>query len=161
MDRVKENLFNIIGREVIGQRWLDLFAGTGQVGIEALSRGAESVVFVDSTRAAIKTIYANLDSTGLAEGARVIQTDAFAFLRSMADGNFDILYVAPPQYKSMWKEVLLIVDREPERILSDTGQVIVQIDPREYEPLSLNRLSLVDERRYGNTLLAFYEVSED
>lgn len=161
MDRVKENLFNIIGREVIGQRWLDLFAGTGQVGIEALSRGADSVLFVDNNRAAIKTIQANLESTGLTEGARVVQTDAFALLRSLTNGRFDVLYVAPPQYKSLWKDVLAVVDEEPERFLVEDGQVIVQIDPLEYESLPLARLTLYDERRYGNTLLAFYEIVRD
>ncbi len=160
MDRVKENLFNIIGRDVIDQRWLDLFAGTGQVGIEALSRGAQSVVFVDNTRVAIQTINTNLENTGLADGARVVQTDAFAFLRSVTGGSFDTLYVAPPQYKSMWKDVLAAVDEDPFRFLAENGQVIIQIDPREFEALPLNRLVLVDERRYGNTLLGFYEMTE-
>src|SRR6056300_1621168 len=75
MDRVKENLFNILGDFVQGSRWLDLFAGTGQVGIEALSRQASEVVFVDNVYAAIKTIKDNLRHTELAAGAKVLKID--------------------------------------------------------------------------------------
>ena len=71
MDRVKESLFNILG-DVAGTHWLDLFAGTGQVGIEALSRGAATVVFIDSARAAVQTVRDNLATTRLGEGATVL-----------------------------------------------------------------------------------------
>src|SRR5690554_4492856 len=80
MDRVKENLFNILGHGVVGTRWLDMFAGTGQVGIEALSRGASSVVFLDTARPAIRTIHDNLQHTGLSQGAEVLMVDAFGYL---------------------------------------------------------------------------------
>ena len=79
-DRVKESLFNIIGAEIQNSTFLDLFAGTGSVGIEALSRGAEAAVFVDLNRRAIKTVRANLKLTQLADRAQVIQGNAFSFL---------------------------------------------------------------------------------
>lgn len=159
MDRVKENLFNIIGPAVRDSRWLDLFAGTGQVGIEALSRGAREVVFVDSARAAIKTIHDNLRLTRLSEGATVRHTDAFKFLRSGSQSAFDVIYVAPPQYHQIWVEVLREIDNRPVDYLASDGHVIVQIDPREFQSLTLDALHLADQRRYGNTMLCFYRYS--
>ena len=162
MDRIKENLFNLLGIHFVpATRWLDLFAGTGQVGIEALSRGAEEVVFLDVQREAIKTIHANLRHTGLQDGAKVLRTDAFTYLRGEIFEPFDVIFVAPPQYKDLWKEVLEIVDERPARFLGDYGIVVVQIDPREYEPLELQNLHLYDDRTYGNTQLLFYERADE
>ncbi len=159
MDRVKENLFNILGQWVRETRWLDLFAGTGQVGIEALSRGATEVVFTDSVKLAIRTIEHNLKSTQLAQWGRVYQTDAYAYLRNFAERPFDVIYIAPPQYKEMWVEVVEMVNKRPSIFLNPDGLIIVQIDPKEYRTLSLNNLKLEDQRRYGNTQLDFYEIS--
>ncbi|MFT7585774.1 MAG: 16S rRNA (guanine966-N2)-methyltransferase [Cellvibrionaceae bacterium] len=170
LDRVKESLFNIVSEEISGSRWLDLFAGTGQVGIEALSRAADEVVFVDMTKAAIRTIYDNLKHCQLEERARVLQSDSFAFLDRIASGQshqdpFDFIFVAPPQYLDLWKKSLEKIDANPDKFLLEYGQVIVQIDPHEYfkdddggwRPTNLN---LVDKRKYGRTLILFYELSE-
>jgi 16S rRNA (guanine966-N2)-methyltransferase len=159
MDRVKESLFNILGHDVVDARWLDLFAGTGQVGIEALSRGASSVVFVDSARPAIRTIKANLEHTGL-EAAQVLHMDAFTYLRHFSDEPFNLIYVAPPQYQDIWRQVMLLLDEQPAVYLVQTGIVVAQIDPREYRELELARLRIYDRRRYGSTLLCFYEQCE-
>jgi len=161
MDRVKESLFNILGQDVLETRWLDLFAGTGQVGIEALSRGAAEVVFTDNARQAIKTIHENLRITGLSGQAKVLSVDAFAYLQQFGDRPFDVIYVAPPQYKGMWAEVMGILAERPSRFLTPTGFVIVQIDPKEYRPLDWPAFTLADQRRYGNTQLDFYEQSAD
>ncbi len=158
-DRVKENLFNILGDWVLRTRWLDLFAGTGQVGIEALSRGAEHVVFVDKARAAILTVRKNLEITALSRAAHVIQTDAFHYLSKPGPGRFDVIYVAPPQYHGLWKEVVSQVDEQPAAFLAKEGMVIVQIDPKEFEELELRELVMFDHRLYGNTMLCFYEFS--
>lgn len=155
MDRVKESLFNILG-DITGTRWLDLFAGTGQVGIEALSRGAAEVIFVDNARAAIRTIHENLATTNLTTGSQVVASDAFVLMKNLTLDAFDIIYVAPPQYKSLWIEVLQLIDLSIERYLREGGLVIIQIDPREYQEVPLSQLELSDQRRYGNTLLGFY-----
>jgi 16S rRNA (guanine966-N2)-methyltransferase len=157
MDRVKENLFNILGSFVPGSRWLDLFAGTGQVGIEALSRGAEHVVFVDKVTPAVRTTHDNLRHTHLEEGATVLQRDAFRYLEDPQGAPFDLIYVAPPQYMGLWVQVLNRLDQEPGRFLDPQGLVVAQIDPKEEEELPLKNLTLVDRRRYGSTLLLFYE----
>ncbi|MFZ0546858.1 MAG: 16S rRNA (guanine(966)-N(2))-methyltransferase RsmD [Candidatus Promineifilaceae bacterium] len=162
MDRVKENLFNILGDWVIGTRWLDLFAGTGQVGIEALSRGASEVVFVDSVLPAIRTVSANLELTKLTDGAKVLRMDAFNYLERGVGRPFDLIYVAPPQYQDIWSEVLKTLDKEPTRYITmgeeESGIVAVQIDPKEYQELPLKNLELYDQRKYGRTMLCFYEV---
>ena len=156
-DRVKESLFNILGADIRDARFLDLFAGTGGVGIEALSRGAKEAVFVEQGRAALETIRANLALTKLAERARVVRADVFAYLSGAPDVAFDYIYIAPPQYKRLWAQALQAIDAHP-AWLSEDSQVIVQIHPVEFEPIQLERLALVDERKYGSTLLCFYEL---
>ncbi|MCC6612073.1 MAG: 16S rRNA (guanine(966)-N(2))-methyltransferase RsmD [Anaerolineae bacterium] len=157
MDRVKESLFNIIGRDIFDATFCDLFAGTGSVGIEALSRGAQHAWFYDLDRKAIETIGANLKLTRLAEKASVRRADAFALLKQPPAAQFSIVYVAPPQYKNMWSRTLQALDEEA--MWTPEGTVVIaQIDPNENQELALKRLHLYDERKYGNTLLLFYEV---
>jgi len=159
-DRVKESLFNIVGGDIINASLLDLFAGTGSVGIEALSRGAKFVRFIDINTQAIKTIKFNLANTELVSKAEVHRKDAFVYIHSSVDREFDYVYIAPPQYKDLWKRALLSVDANINWLASD-GWVIVQIHPLEYrdEPESgyLNRLIKFDDRKYGSTLLLFYQ----
>jgi 16S rRNA (guanine(966)-N(2))-methyltransferase RsmD len=159
MDRVKEALFNILGTGLRDASFLDLFAGTGSVGIEALSRGAASALFIDSDRMAIRTIHENLALTGLADRATVLRVSAFDYLRRRQPRAFDYVYIAPPQYKTLWKDALLLLDEAPHHLNPD-GVVIVQIDPSEQQPVTLSALEAYDERRYGKTLLWFFERIE-
>jgi 16S rRNA (guanine(966)-N(2))-methyltransferase RsmD len=154
-DRVKEALFNIVGEDIQEARFLDLFAGTGAVGIEALSRGAARAVFLDRASAAVNTIRSNLQATGLAGAAEVIQTDSFTWLKRARGLQFDYIYVAPPQYQELWSAALTELDRSP-TILAPDAWVIAQIHPKEFRPLELKTLSQVDQRRYGSTQLVFY-----
>jgi 16S rRNA (guanine966-N2)-methyltransferase len=154
-DRVKEALFNILGDEVVGVHVLDLFAGTGSVGIEALSRGAAHAVFVEKRPRATATIKANLQRTRLAESARVVKADVFRFLAGKPE-PYDLIYIAPPQYEGLWSKTLLALEANP-GWLSAGGLVVVQIFPKELEPLPLPTLDLVEKRKYGSTLLCFYE----
>ena len=157
-DLVKESLFNILGNWVVGSIWLDLFAGTGSVGIEALSRGARCVLFLDTSHAAVRTIHTNLKMTDLQEGAEVRRENAFAYLSSQSPGDdqYDVIYIAPPQYKRLWQPVLELIDAYPNWLCPD-GIAVVQIDPSEHEEILLNNLVKYDSRRYGSTLLLFYE----
>jgi 16S rRNA (guanine(966)-N(2))-methyltransferase RsmD len=156
-DIVKEALFNILGSEdVRDSLWLDLFGGTGSVGIEALSRGAAFTRFIDLNRAAINTIRTNLEKTRLQERAEVLQADAFTYLQRAPDKAFDYIYIAPPQYKDLWKRSLLELDTHPGWMKADTW-VIVQIDPIEYVEMPFQHLTAFEQRKYGKTLLVFYE----
>jgi 16S rRNA (guanine(966)-N(2))-methyltransferase RsmD len=153
-ERVKEALFGILGPSVVDARFLDLFAGTGSVGIEALSRGASYAVFVDQRRQAVVTIKENLALTGLKDRARVVRDDVFSYLKKEDLEPFDLIYVAPPQYKGLWVETLLSLDEST--LLRPDGLVVAQIHPKEYVELELEALVLSQRRKYGSTLLCFY-----
>lgn len=151
-DRVKEAVFSIIASELEGASFLDLFAGTGGVGIEALSRGARTATFVERDPRAVAVIKANLQATGLTEQAIVVQDDVFHYLSATRE-IFDIVYVAPPQYQGLWKRTLLALDATA----SPAGDlVIVQIYPKEFESVGLVHFALEDSRRYGSTQVCFF-----
>jgi len=154
-DRVKEALFNILGAEIDGARVLDLFAGTGSVGIEALSRHAVEAVFVEKNPRAIATIRENLSRTRLQAAAKVIRADVFRYL-SRDPSPFDLIYVAPPQYEGLWSKTLLALDTNHGWLDRD-GQVVIQIFPKELESLKLDSLRLSSQRKYGSSMLCFYE----
>jgi 16S rRNA (guanine(966)-N(2))-methyltransferase RsmD len=159
-DRAKEALFSILGDWIYETRVLDLFGGTGAVGIEALSRGASFAHFIDRNRKAVQIIQANLAHCKLEKQAVVMPGDSFAFLESYRGDPFDLIYVAPPQYQGMWIKALTLVDQHP-NLLAPFGTVIVQIHPREDEPVELTFLEEYDRRQYGSVLLIFYASSED
>jgi 16S rRNA (guanine966-N2)-methyltransferase len=156
MDRVKEALFNILAGDVIDSNWWDLFAGTGAIGIEALSRGAASVRFTDLHRAPIETIEHNVGHCKFSEQAEIRRGDAFTMLAGRADRQFEYIYIAPPQYKGMWSNALKLIDDHMDWLTED-GTAIVQIDPTEYEEVELKNLVEGEQRKYGSTLLVFYD----
>jgi 16S rRNA (guanine966-N2)-methyltransferase len=164
MDRVKTALFDILAYRIRDTRFLDLFGGTGSIGIEALSRGAAAATFIELDGPAIRCIRENLAITGLGDRAEVLRTDAFAFLRqaSVSARRYNIVYLAPPQYQGLAARALVELDAAP--LVPAGGLVIAQIHPRErgdLDGLQLQRLNRIDERRYGSTLLVFYEPAED
>lgn len=159
-DKAKEALFSILGARIVGARVLDLFGGTGSVGIEALSRGAGAAVFVERSPAALKTIGRNLQSTRLAEFALVLRGDAFAYLAQPAHTPYDYIFVAPPQYQGLWLRALSMIDARPE-LLTPPGEVIVQIHPKEFTEPALLQMQHIDRRRYGSVQLDFYNRRDD
>jgi 16S rRNA (guanine966-N2)-methyltransferase len=170
LDRVKTSLFDMLRPRIEGLHVLDLFAGSGSVGIEALSQGAAHCTFTDLGEQAVAIIKKNLANTGFSDRSDVRQTDAFGFLRTTRK-SFDLIYVAPPQYKNLWAESMRQIDarvdvlRGPTADTLDTdesqepGLAIVQIHPKEYESLDLVGLREVRQKRYGNSLLVFFERS--
>jgi 16S rRNA (guanine(966)-N(2))-methyltransferase RsmD len=158
-DRAKEALFSILGDWVEGARMLDLFGGTGAVGIEALSRGAEHATILDRNRRALETIHANLRHCKLEAYATVELADSFTFLKKYSGDPFDLIFIAPPQYQGFWRDALMLVDERP-HLLYEDGLVVVQIHPREEIPLDLKNLEEYDRRTYGSVLLLFYELAE-
>ncbi len=158
-DRTKEALFNILASDVVDANWWDLFGGTGAVGIEALSRGAAFVRFSDLNRAPIETMKFNVEHCGFKSQAEIRRADAFSYLSVAPDKRFEYIYIAPPQYQDMWQKALELLD-ENIGWLSDDGWAIAQIDPKEYKELLLENLEEFDQRRYGTTLLVFYQQKE-
>lgn len=104
-DRVKEAMFSVIQFEIEGRRVLDLFAGSGQLGIEALSRGAERATFVDSSKESVAVVKENLQKTGFSSKADVVRTDALSFLRMNA-GTFDTAFLDPPYSTGLLEKAL-------------------------------------------------------
>ena len=155
-DRVKVSLFDILGADVQGAWILDLFAGTGSVGIEALSRGAAGALLVDKDPLAITTIQANLQATGLGDRAEVLRADAFDLLGKPPRRQVDYVYIAPPQYHELWSRALAELDAQVGWLNPDAW-VIVQIHPAEFREIPLGHLQESQRRKYGSTLLVFYE----
>jgi len=142
---VREALFSILG-PLDGERVLDLFAGSGALGLEALSRGAGEATFVERDRSALRALRANLDSLG-AE-ARVIGGDAHAFLRDArgAGAVYDLVFLDPP-YRDSVRELSV------PPVLSPGARVVVESDRRAPHDLDI---PLIDERRYGDTLIRIH-----
>jgi 16S rRNA (guanine966-N2)-methyltransferase len=167
-DRVKVNLFNILGARVIDANVLDLFAGAGSVGIEALSRGARHATFVELDREALRTIRENLERARLSDRASVVREDVFRFIRRGSDKSqsihsptrqgdtreYDLIYAAPPQYKELWSETMKTLDGR--NLLADRGVIVVQMHPKEFRDLAFDDYALADQRKYGSTMLCFY-----
>jgi 16S rRNA (guanine966-N2)-methyltransferase len=152
-DRAKESLFSILGPRIPGARFLDLFAGTGSVGIEALSRGCAHATFVERSAQAVAGIRHNLEITGLTERAGVVRRDVFAYLREIP-AAFDVIFVAPPQWLGLWPRAVALLDTRP-GWLAEGAVVAVQHDPAESTTLSLENLELADERTYGRVRFTF------
>jgi 16S rRNA (guanine966-N2)-methyltransferase len=158
MDRVKAAIFSSLGEEVIGARVLDLFAGTGALGIEALSRGADSAMFVEENAAAVKTIERNLARTKL-EG-RVRQQDVFAFLRaSQTPEQYRIIFADPPYEKTKsggQYTQLLLESSELAGLLEPAGVFVLEKRPAEKMP-SIPLWEVIRARRYGATEVLFLQ----
>jgi 16S rRNA (guanine(966)-N(2))-methyltransferase RsmD len=150
-DRVREALFSILGPAVAGARVLDLYAGSGALGIEALSRGAASATFVERARPALRALQANL--AGLDLDAEVVRGDALAFLRTASRGarQYDLVLLDPPYGHSARLGPLLEPLLAP--VLAPGATVVGECDRR--APLNLD-LPLADERRYGDTLIRIH-----
>jgi 16S rRNA (guanine966-N2)-methyltransferase len=160
-DRVREALFNILGDTVSGSTVLDLFAGTGSFGLEALSRGAQSVVFVDKNQDSLQLIGKNLRATFSPPDARAFQLDlskpnSLKMLRKQLSHShlFSLVFIDPPYEKELAEELLNRV--EDSQLLATNAMVIVEERQDQKLPAHANTLHLTDTRRYGETGLWFY-----
>ncbi len=150
-DRVKEALFDILQFRIEGRRFLDLFAGSGQIGLEALSRGAGEAVLVDASRASQQVVEKNLRALGFGDRARLVPMDFSAFLRS-GPGMFDIAFLDPPYRTGLLQEALPSVAEH-----MNPGGIIVCEHPREEEvPEGAGEFSLYRQYRYGKIMLTSY-----
>jgi 16S rRNA (guanine(966)-N(2))-methyltransferase RsmD len=159
-DRAKSALFSILSDWIEGTRVLDLFGGTGGVGIECISRGAEHAHFVDNNRKAVDTIHANLAHCGFTREGTVERNDSFTFLERYRGEPFDFIYVAPPQYQGLWIKALQMIDARPQ-LTAEYATIVAQIHPVEDKPIALGRLQEYDRRKYGSVMLIFYADAAD
>ena len=152
-DYVRESLFNIIQRDVPGATVLDLFAGSGALALEALSRGAESAVLADKARPAVDCIRRNIDALVFSDQAVFLQADWRKTLRQPFDRPFDLVFLDPPYSLALYREITDTLNDQ--KLLAD-GALIV-IEHRRDVPVSLSPLfALTDHRNYGDTEIDFY-----
>ena len=155
-DRVKESLFSILGSDAAG-RVLDIFAGTGGLGLEALSRGADSCVFIDRTTAEI--IRCNAEHTRLSERCRILAGDVFSHLQRLAAAGdrFDLVFCDPPYHQGLAHRALSCLDASP--LLAEDALVIIEHGGDENDLPETARLRLVRNQRYGKiTQISFYHL---
>lgn len=160
-DRVREALFNILGDRIAGRYVLDLFAGTGAIGIEALSRGAAFTLFVDQSLEAGRLIETNLRTCCPQPAAAFAQLDlAIAphlhhlLSKVPPAARFDLVFMDPPYQKNLAEQVLTVVEKSD--ILADSALVIVEEHRRVNLPAEIGSLTVFDQRNYGETGLWFY-----
>lgn len=162
-DRAREALFSILCSRrgtFVGCTVLDLFAGSGALGIEALSRGALRACFVDSSRQAHATITANLARCGLQGRAAIIPGDVWATLPALADqGPFELIFADPPYGRELGPRLLAECSRY--RLLAATGILCLETAPADPVPSTAGTLRLVDQRRYGSTTLHLFQTASE
>jgi 16S rRNA (guanine(966)-N(2))-methyltransferase RsmD len=154
-DRVKESIFNILGDEVKGRTVLDLFAGTGNLGIEALSRGAAKVVFVEKARQASQLIQQNLSHCQVEGRSEVLPWDAVRAIKCLERRHdfFDLILMDPPYRKGWVSKTLATLMSQP--IYHDHSILVLEHDRREPLPEVLGPWELIRERRMGDTIVSF------
>lgn len=150
-DKVKEAVFSAIQFDIQGRKFLDLFAGSGQLGIEALSRGAESAVFIDSSRKAVDIIRKNLSNTGFYERAEVLHTDSLSYLE-MTSERFDIVYLDPPYGTGLLQEILPKVFEKVKK----TGVIIAENPEKEEILQNYGEFMLDRQKHYGKIKITMY-----
>jgi 16S rRNA (guanine966-N2)-methyltransferase len=152
-DKVKQALFNILGERVVDAVFLDLFAGAGGIGIEALSRGAGRVVFVDASRESLSVVTQNIEQIGFEDRAQTVLSKAESFLKKTS-GPYDIVFFDPPYADEMQPLLALIAGAG---ILEPDSLVIAEHFKKQPSPENAGSLTLYREARYGDTVLAFYK----
>lgn len=167
LDKVRESFFNQVSPVIQGAEFLDLFAGSGAVGIEALSRGAENVVFVEPRAATRQLILKNLEKCrfGKADQSNsrwtLIKSSALDAIRSLAKTGrkFDFVYVDPPFSDDLYAETLLALSET--NLLDESGRIIVEHDRKTELDRSYGKLALIKSRRLGDSRLSFFGKRED
>jgi 16S rRNA (guanine966-N2)-methyltransferase len=158
LGRIRESLFMILQQDVIGANVLDLFAGSGALGLEALSRGARLACFVENDPPALEALRFNVDKLGWTTRARVWAQDAMSFLRQAPTGEapYDLILLDPPYGQNLAAEALELIGASIESWLTPAGIVVIQTGSRETLPEQIDSLLQFRLARYGATRIAFY-----
>lgn len=160
-DRVKESLFNILGSEVLSAQILDLFAGTGNLGLESLSRGAAHATFIDQNLESIHIIQENATHTKLVASSEIVKQDVFTALRRL-DGmsrKFDLVFCDPPYQKGLAEKTLYLLDELS--ILREGAIIVIEHARDEALDLALKNIAFKCNRRYGATTISFFSMQGD
>jgi 16S rRNA (guanine(966)-N(2))-methyltransferase RsmD len=161
-DRVREALFSILQSKLgsfAGVRVLDLFAGSGALAIEALSRGADSACLVEQATESVKLIRENLERCRISSMANLIKGDAWQILPTFSAGSFDLVFVDPPYGQNLASRALVETDRL--KLLSADGILCAETGSGEFLPETVGQLRRIDQRRYGSIMIHFYSHSPE
>ncbi|GAA0707992.1 16S rRNA (guanine(966)-N(2))-methyltransferase RsmD [Paraclostridium ghonii] len=159
-DRVKESLFNIINGYIIDGEILDLFAGTGSLGIECLSRGASKCVFVDLNKSSIDIVKSNIKKARVEANSEVMNIDFKSAIEKVKNNSykFDVIFMDPPYYKDMFIDALKKIEQS--NILKEDGIIVVEHDTKHEFPENVGKLCKNRNKKYGNTTLTFYSMED-
>lgn len=152
---IKEAFFEIFRDKVEGSRFLDLFAGFGTVGIEALSRGAHEVVFTDISRHALSIIHQNTDSLKFNDRCSIILADARTALSKKLKGMFDLIFIDPPYNYRYYEDILKTIASK--KLLSEDGKIVVEHYHKTLLNSEHNNIIRYRQEKYGQTILSFFE----
>ncbi|MDD2370734.1 MAG: 16S rRNA (guanine(966)-N(2))-methyltransferase RsmD [Firmicutes bacterium] len=158
LNRIRENLFNIIRDKVPGANILDLFAGSGAIGIEALSRSAKSVTFIEIDKEAFNILKANINKTNNLENSKTINKDFRGFLRNCKD-KFDLIYIDPPYHIKAYEEAIGLI--EDKQLLNESGIIIIEAKKDTKLPLETKDFKCYRDVIYGNTIIKFYNKKQE
>ena len=159
-DRVKESLFNIINPYIRESNILDLFAGTGSLGIECLSRGAKNCVFVDKSKESIGIVKSNIKKARVENESTILNIDFKDAVKrlSVQKQKFDVIFMDPPYYENMFIDCLKSIDEL--NLLKEDGLIVVEHDTNDLFDDNIGRLYKSREKKYGNTTITFYKLEE-
>lgn len=157
-DRVKESLFNIINPYIMESDVLDLFAGTGSLGIECLSRGANRCVFVDVSKESISIVKSNIKKARVENESIVLNLDFKDAINKLKlqNNKFDVIFMDPPYYKNMFIDALEKITEAS--LLKEDGIIIIEHDTKDKFPEKINTIIQTKSKKYGNTTLTFYTL---
>ncbi|MFN3966307.1 MAG: 16S rRNA (guanine(966)-N(2))-methyltransferase RsmD [Endomicrobiia bacterium] len=157
LSRIKKSLFDILRPKIKGSKFLDLYAGTGSVGIEAISRGAELAVFIEINEKLVKILKKNLEKFGIDNQCEVYQRDVLLGLEWLADFKgekfFDIIFIGPPYRDEVVSQTLSLISKA--NILKKTGIIIAQHHIK--EKIETDKFKLIRTEKYGDSILSFFE----
>ena len=161
LDRVKESLFNIIAIDVLEGDFLDLFSGSGAIGIEAISRGAKEVVFVDESIKSIKVLKNNLEKLKIDKNIEIFNDDCSMVVEKLFKEKrfFDIIFMDPPYSKGIVQALLKKININ--KILKEDGTIIVEHDIADILQQKEGDIALVRQKKYGSTMLSFYKINKN
>lgn len=161
LDRIKESIFNIIQHRVQDSRVIDVFAGTGSLGLEAASRGAKECYLIDKGQSTFGFLKKNIENLNFTSICKCFNMDSYAALREFGDKGlvFDLIFIDPPYLKDMIPPAVDIISSKG--ILDKNGLIVTKIDSSEKMYEGNDDIVLIDNRKYGNTTVCFYRYRED
>jgi 16S rRNA (guanine966-N2)-methyltransferase len=159
-DRVKESVFNIISKKVYGARVLDLFSGTGNLGLESLSRGADWCTFIEKNKNTHKILIENINNLGFKDKSQVYNNDAFEVIEMIGKNTtkYDIIFLDPPYSKGLIEKAILKIDEI--NLINSDGIIMSEYDENDVIPEAINNFKIYRTEKYGRTKISFWNKED-